>query len=148
MENTLNKEPKPLNKKERLFVIAYTDPTSTNTYQNATQSAIKAGYSERNSASQGCKMLKKPIVAQEITAIYKEAREKYALTKEEAIIEARKNYESATAHGERKYWYDLWVDLQSWKVQKTENFTTVQEFSQDESEYYTEFVRNAMERPN
>lgn len=109
-----------MNRKQKKFIRSYLDKTNPKTYNHATNSALEAGYSDSRAASQGCELLKLPSIKEEIARYDKEEASKYSNTKQEAIIEARKNYEESKTHTEKKYWYDLWVDLQSWKIQKQE----------------------------
>ena len=138
-----------LNKRQKLFIEYYTDRTNKQTCGRGKAAALKAGYNESRAASQASNLLKIPAISQQIATIEKEGKERYQATKDQAILEARENYEHATTHTEKKYWYDMWVDLQSWKVQRSETTATINEFTSDESDYYTEFVRGIVkEREN
>ena len=113
-----------MKKRQKLFIQYYTDATDKETYGNATKAALKAGYSASRASSQGCNLLKKPHISQEIAIIEKNEADKYQATKEQAILEAREGFLRAKAAQDKtmiKYWYDMWVDLQAWKVQKIES---------------------------
>ena len=102
------------------YCRAYTDPGSE-TFGNQRASAIKAGYALKNASKQGHELMLKPEVQERIKQFTDNRENKAQRTKDEAILEARKNYESSDKHMEKKYWYDMWVNLQGWLVQKTEN---------------------------
>lgn len=121
-----------LRKRERLFVLAYTDKTCHKTYQNATQSALKAGYSQRNSASQGCKLLKKSYISQEIANIETNQALKHKLTVEDKI----RLLEEAIANTPKgsNQWLKLvreHGDLSGHYTQKIENKTEIIEAQQE-----------------
>ncbi len=63
---------KPLSPKHRRLLKAYTDPNSP-TYNNATQSALKAGYSPTSAHDAGSRILKRDDTGRELTRIYEAA---------------------------------------------------------------------------
>jgi hypothetical protein len=118
--------------REEDFILAYTDKTSQKTYKNALQSAIKANYSVKGAKKQGHRLIKKPTIANRIEQIEKAELEKYAINKDKAIEEARRNFELSAGHNERKYWYDMWVNLQGWLIQKIESKNETTTIQKDE----------------
>ncbi len=65
-----NAKPKPVllkTEKQRKFVKGYSDPNSS-TFQNATQSAVQAGYSPDSAASIGSQLLKNGQIQRSVTA--------------------------------------------------------------------------------
>ena len=80
-----------LTEKERIFADEYIKTT------NATQSAIKAGYSEKTASVTGSKMLRKPKVRQYIDAIMNE-RSKNTIATADEVLE----YLTKVMNGEEK----------------------------------------------
>lgn len=64
------KKPKELNEKQKMFCKEYIVDF------NATQAAIRAGYSKRTARSQACEHLTKPNIQQEISKLIKERSDK------------------------------------------------------------------------
>jgi len=112
-----------MNKKQRMFVHCYTDRTCTLTFGNATQSAIKAGYSPRTAHVIGCRLLKIDKISVAISTIEKEEQARYDLTKEAAITEARQNHLEAKTDMMKKYWHDVYIKLKGWDISKIETKT-------------------------
>lgn len=80
-----------LTERERIFADEYIKTT------NATQSAIKAGYSEKTASVTGSKMLRKPKVRQYIDAIMNE-RSKNTIATADEVLE----YLTKVMNGEEK----------------------------------------------
>lgn len=80
-----------LTEKERIFADEYIKTT------NATQSAIKAGYSEKTASVTGSKMLRKPKVRQYIDTIMNE-RSKNTIATADEVLE----YLTKVMNGEEK----------------------------------------------
>ena len=80
-----------LTEKERIFADEYIKTT------NATQSAIKAGYSEKTASVTGSKMLRKPKVRQYIDAVMNE-RSKNTIATADEVLE----YLTKVMNGEEK----------------------------------------------
>ena len=68
---------KKLTPKQKKFIDNYTDPTSE-TFSNATKSAIEAGYSEKTAYSIANENLKKPDIVSAIEAKKADLREQFA----------------------------------------------------------------------
>ncbi len=72
---------RPLTMKEDRFCLEYTlDYIKT-------KAAIRAGYSEKNAAKMGCKLMKDPRILKRIREIQKEMAERLMLTQERVILE-------------------------------------------------------------
>lgn len=119
-----------MNKREKLFVLAYTDTTCPKTYENATQSALKSGYSDRNARSQGCKMLKKPTLAQQIHEIQRVYKENSKATRGKKIQMAWINFLAAKPPKEKEFWWKEHGLLSGDYITKTESTTEVK-YNQD-----------------
>ena len=89
-----------LTKKERIFADEYVKTT------NGTQSAIKAGYSEKTASVTGSKMLRKPKVRQYIDAIMNERSKNTIATADEVL-----QYLSRVMNGEEKDAFGLDVSV-------------------------------------
>ena len=89
------------------------------------------------------KILKVPAVMAEIDRRRALDRAESKKTKEDAISEARANYELTTDARMKKFWYEMWVNLQGWLVQKTESTAKV-EYSKAEEEQIDKVVREAL----
>ena len=127
---------KPLNRKQKLFVQNYTT-RGTETYGNGLQSALKAGYSPRCAEVTASKMLRYPNVLHAMHIIDVEYQKQFDLCKNDLIIEARENYNSAKTDTMRKYWNDTYLMLKGWNVQKHEvdNTITYSQAEEDEIQY-------------
>lgn len=82
---------KQINSREALFVAHYTSPES-DTFDNATLSAKRAGYSIKSAACIAAQLLKKPKLQLEINRIRSQHIE--PLTRETFVKNALKDYES------------------------------------------------------
>ena len=71
----------PLNDKQRMFVVEYL------TDLNATQAAIRAGYSERTAGSQAHDLLKKPEIQAAITEAQAKRANKLEITQDRVLAE-------------------------------------------------------------
>lgn len=131
-----------LNPKQLSFIDFYLDPTK-DTYGNGKASALAAGYSMKNPKQVAHKILKVPAVMAEIDRRRALDRAESKKTKEDAISEARANYELTTDARMKKFWYEMWVNLQGWLVQKTESTAKV-EYSKAEEEQIDKVVREAL----
>lgn len=89
-----------LTKKERIFADEYVKTT------NGTQSAIKAGYSEKTASVTGSKMLRKPKVRQYIDAVMNE-RSKDTIATADEVLE----YLTRVVRGEEKDAFGLDVSV-------------------------------------
>ena len=89
-----------LTEKERIFADEYIKTT------NATQSAIKDGYSENNARVTGSKMLRKPKVRQYIDAVMSE-RSKNTIATADEVLE----YLTRVMNGEEKDAFGLDVSV-------------------------------------
>ena len=107
-----------MNKRQKLFVRCYTSRADAKCFGNATQSAIKAGYSERTGYVHGCKLLKLAKIKEAISVIEQAEQEQFNITKEDAMLEARSNYLEALTDTMKKYWNDIYLKLKGWDVQK------------------------------
>ena len=118
----------PVRKKQRLFVLAYCD-RGEKTYQNGTQSAIKAGYSEKYSHTTANLLLKREEIRKEICRIEAELNEKFSVTIEEKIkiawemfLEAKRSNKPLVAerwyeqHGKLSGHYTQQVDFRDKSV--------------------------------
>lgn len=142
-------EKKPLRKRQRLFIEAFTDKLSE-TCGNATKSAEKAGYSVKRAASQGSILLNSPHITQEIARLEKIEQEKYNISKEDAIKEARERYVAAEKAGDKtliKYWHNTWLNLQSWLVARQEINTTKHITTEEVGQSVYEHIQN-LRSPN
>ena len=72
---------KPLNKKQEQFCHEYLID------KNATQAAIRAGYSQKTAYSQGHDLLKKPEIKTRIDKLYQEQVERLKMSADEVLIE-------------------------------------------------------------
>lgn len=72
---------RPLNEKQRRFAHEYLKD------QNATQAAIRAGYSKKTSGSQGFDLLKHPEIKQVLAAKLAQIEAKAEFTAEKAILQ-------------------------------------------------------------
>lgn len=77
-----------INEREALFIAYYQAPGET--YQNATQSAIKAGYSAKSAVQIGSQLLHKPKIKTAIDNLIAKKREE--ITKESYVDMALKDY--------------------------------------------------------
>jgi len=138
-----------LKKRQQLFVQYYLDRSNKETFENGTNSALRAGYSPGRAASQGSWLTKQPHIREEIARYRKAEENKWEITKEQAIQEARYNFLNAKTDTMKKYWNDIYLKLKGWDISRTINETSITEFTSDESDYYTEFVRGIVkEREN
>lgn len=131
-----------MNKKHKLFVMNYTDISCPKTYQNATQSATKAGYKESNARSIGCKLLKKPTLAQQITSIEEDTAKQYKLTKHKKISMLEQ------AINEAKVGSQLWVKLLREHGELAGDYITKIESKEEIKHVSPEQSRADMERIN
>ena len=83
-----------MNDKQRRFAEEYTVDS------NATQAAIRAGYSERTAAEQGYQLLQKPSVHAAIQEAQAEHRERTAVTVESISDQLSDAYEQAKDNGQ------------------------------------------------
>ena len=89
-----------LTEKERIFADEYIKTT------NATQSAIKAGYSEKTASSKGSQLLRKVKVRQYIDAVMNERSKNTIATADEVL-----QYLSRVMNGEEKDAFGLDVSV-------------------------------------
>lgn len=93
--------------RQRAFIEAYT-LRGSETYGNATKSAIKAGYSDKRAGSQGCIMLKNKEISKLIEEKEAETLKKEAGTLETKIKLAWDNYLKAMSDNKpsiaQKWW--------------------------------------------
>ena len=80
-----------LNPKQRAFTVEYMKD------KNATQAAIRAGYSKKTAYSQGFDLLKKPEVQQAIEEMEKKAQARAGITVEKIVDRINKIAEDPTA---------------------------------------------------
>lgn len=71
-----------LTKKNKRFCQFYTDVTNPKTFLNGTQSAIQAGYGEKDAASRACNLLKSPKIIQEVNRREKEIGDSVNISKD------------------------------------------------------------------
>jgi len=112
-----------LTAKQRLFVEACLAG------ENATQAAIKAGYSEKTAASIGAENLRKPQIAILLEARVEEVAKKADLTAEGILDRLQETYESAREEGQHNAankslelqgkFLGIWVDKQQIDVGPT-----------------------------
>ena len=112
-----------IRKKQRLFIDAHTDRSSPETYDNATKSAIKAGYAEVSASQTGHHLLKREDIKQEIIKINLEYNIRFADTLENKIKIAWDNYIKFTQ--ENRYqlatrWYEEHGKLSGHYVQRVD----------------------------
>ena len=74
-----------IRKKQRLFILAYTNRAEPKTFEHGTNSALLAGYTLKRAASTASWLLKKDYVKQEIARISQEWNERFADTLENKI---------------------------------------------------------------
>lgn len=110
---------KQLRGRRKLFIQYYSN-RGVETYHNATKSAIKAGYTTNGAGVIGCNLLKDINIASAIAAKEAEQDQALEITKEQAIKETRINYETATTTQAKKYWYEIWLKLKGWDIQRQE----------------------------
>lgn len=110
---------KPLKGKQKLFVQNYVN-FGHKSYHNGSESLRLAGFRAKDPANYAHKLLKKTQITREIARIEAETANRYTVTKEHAINECRRNYEEASQPQMRKYWYDKWISLIGWDVQRQE----------------------------
>lgn len=133
-----------MKKRQQLFVQYYLNKTDLETYHNATKSAQKAGYSLKTAYSTGSRLLKEAEIKALIDNSNLNDEEKYRISKEQAIVEARKNFEEASTPGMKKFWWEQWAGLQGWDVKKFENKNT-QEVTVKTQEQIAETVRKQLQ---
>jgi hypothetical protein len=134
-----------LNPQQLKFIDLYLDPTNKETYSNGKASALAAGYSAKRAAvSASCLLRNKGAVA-EIEKRRLNLSVKTERNKEYAILEAWRNYETTHDGRVRKQWFDMWVSLQGWLVQKTESTSKV-EFTKEENVAIDNAVREYFEK--
>ena len=130
-----------MNRKQTEFVRCYTD-IGKEWAGNATQSALKAGYSQRTAYSIGARLLKHAEIMDKIEQIESDRDKRYKVSKEDAIVEARKNYGEAKTDSMKKYWHDKWVKLQGWEVQKQEIIQDIH--IEKQQDFIDNRIRNAL----
>lgn len=140
-----------MNTKQNEFIKAYSDPSSES-YGNATKSAIKAGYSAKRARSQGCVLLKLPEVSQQIATIEKNHAKKHEATLENKIQEAWENYLEAKAKNKMKdarAWFEEHGKLAGHYVIRSESREEVVHKEEVQAEI-AEYIRSmeAGELPN
>jgi hypothetical protein len=81
---------KRINEREALFIAYYQSPGET--FQNASKSALKAGYSPKSSPTIGSQLLRKPKIKEAIQKHLNAKRE--AITKEDYIDTAMNDYKA------------------------------------------------------
>lgn len=81
-----------IRKKQRLFIDAYTDRTSPETYDNGTQSAKYAGYSDKHGPATACQLLKRDDIKEEIARLNQQWDMKFTDTLDNKIKIAWDNY--------------------------------------------------------
>jgi phage terminase small subunit len=136
-----------LNKRKKLFIQHYTD-RGTNTYSNATQSAISAGYSPRTASSIGSRLLRDVNIKEGIAKTEADKQKAYDLTKDDAIREARENYLLSTKDTMKKYWNDIYLKLKGWDITKIESHAKIEDITQEESDKLSEYIRTIRDRLN
>ena len=128
---------KPLRKKQRLFCWAYTDRTNPTTFDNALQSAIKAGYAVSSAGRQGYNLLQLPAVQAEITNLNVVMDKKYSVTLDEKIKIAWELFLQAKAEGKlmlAEHWYDQHGRLSGHYVERKEVDLTTKVSTDEQAE--------------
>ena len=100
-----------MKKRQQLFIQYYLDRSNNKTFENGKESALSAGYSQTRAASQASNLLKLPYIKEAIATYRNRESEKWEITKEQAIQEARYNHINAKSDPMRKYWNDIWLKL-------------------------------------
>ena len=111
---------KLLRRKQKLFVFHFTDRTNPKTYDNATQSAIAAGYSDRRAASQGSNLLDEPSIITEIARITQEQEINSRKSREEKAQIAWGQFLNAKTDADKRFWWREHGELSSHYIQRQE----------------------------
>ena len=112
-----------IRKKQRLFIDAYTDRTSPDTYDNGTKSAAYAGYSHTHGPATASQLLKRDDIKQEIARINQEYDTKHADTLENKIKIAWNLFTEAKDQGKMMIaakWYEEHGKLSGHYVQRVD----------------------------
>lgn len=105
----------------KLYLGIEIDKNYPKTKDNAYQSYIASGYKNTKNAYKSAHVLfNKPYINQEVSRLIEIENSKLRITKEQAILEARKEYEKAINPSERKYWHSIWLELSGYLIDKSE----------------------------
>lgn len=95
----LDTNTRPLTAKETAFKDNYGNPGS-DTYNNGTQSAIKAGFKPKGARVQACRLLTKPNIIKALEDIKAETKAELDVTVAEIVSNARWQIEYGKAKGD------------------------------------------------
>lgn len=134
-----------LKRKEVVFIRYFLDKSNRETHGNASKSAEAAGYTKKYSNIMGSRIFNRPRVAKEIKRRQDEEEKKYEIGKEEAIKEARMEYLNSKSPSDKKYFHNVWLQMQGWLVQKIENKNEITVKQEEQEAIYKQVQRLRVE---
>lgn len=109
-----------MTQKQKLFISYYTAP-GTETYQNGTKSAQKAGYTGKNVAITASNLIRHPKVLTEINKQTDAIIQRAKLSREKKAEIALENFHKSHTDSARKFWWREHGELSGHYVQKIES---------------------------